>query len=163
MAEQKKVTLTQASYDKLVAEKNELETVKKKEIAEHIKEAKGYGDLSENAEYDAAKEEQAQNQARIQEINDTLANSVIIKEEDIREDIISIGVTVTVKDKKTKKNVKYDIVATNEVDPFSDPAKISTDSAIGDALVGRTTGDKVEITVPDGVLNYEIVKIEITN
>ena len=163
MAEQKKVTLTQASYDKLVAEKNELETVKKKEIAEHIKEAKGYGDLSENAEYDAAKEEQAQNQARIQEIADTLANAVIIKEEDIRDDSIMIGVTVTVKNKKTRKNQKYEIVATNEVDPFSEPPKISTDSAIGESLLGKTTGDVVEVTVPDGTLNFQIVKIEVTN
>ena len=153
------ILLTQEEYAKLEEEREYLISVRRKEVAENLKEAKSYGDLSENAEYDAAKNEQSELEARITKLDYTLQNATIIKEDEINEDRVNISLIVEVKDLDTKNKLTFKLVGATEVDPFSDPIKIGTDSPVGGQLLGKKVGDKVEIPVPDGVRHYEIKKI----
>ncbi|MCR5181885.1 MAG: transcription elongation factor GreA [Clostridia bacterium] len=155
-----KQTFTQEGYDKIVAELDELITVKRPEIAEKLKEARAFGDLSENAEYDAALDEQAETEERIQKLEEMVKNAEIINEDEISNDFVGVGLNVKVKNLVTKEVSTYSIVGTTEVDPFAEPfPKISNESLIGQHLIGKKKGDEVEVVVPDGTLRLKIMGI----
>ena len=155
-----KQTFTQEGYDKIVAELDELITVKRPEIAEKLKEARAFGDLSENAEYDAALDEQAETEDRIQKLEEMVKNAEIINEDEISNDFVGVGLNVKVKNLDTKQVSTYSIVGTTEVDPFAEPfPKISNESLIGAALIGKKKGDEVEVMVPDGTFRLKIMGI----
>ena len=153
------ILLTQEGYDKLEAEHDDLISVRRKEVSEKLKEARSYGDLSENAEYDAAKEEQAEVEERILKLEQMMRNARIVTEDDVEGDTVNVGLTVTVKETKKKTTAQFILVGANETDPFAEPSIISTDSEIGKNLLCRKVGDRVETIVPDGVLHYEVTKI----
>ena len=150
--------LTQEGYDKIVAEHEELVSVKRAEVAARIKEAISYGDISENAEYDSAKNEQAELEEKIHELEEILRKAKIVQDEDVRGDTVNIGLKVTVQDLDTGDIEVYSIVGATESDPFN--GKISTDSSVGKGLIGKNKNDTVAIEVPDGVINYKIMNIE---
>ena len=150
--------LTQEGYDKIVAEYDELVSVKRAEVAERIKEAISYGDISENAEYDSAKNEQAELEERIRQLEEMPRKAKIVQEEDVKGDKVNIGLKVTVKDIDTGDKEVFSIVGATESDPFN--GKISTESSVGKALIGKKKGETVAIEVPDGIINYKIMKIE---
>ena len=151
------IILTQEGYDKIAAEYEELKSVKRGEVAARIKEAISYGDISENAEYDAAKNEQAELEERILYLENMLRKAKIVQDEDVKGDTVGIGLTVEVKDQDTGETETYSIVGGTESDPFE--GKITTESAVGKALVGHKKGDVVQVEIPDGVITYKIVKI----
>ncbi len=157
MAEQGKI-LTKASHQKLVDELDELKVNKRKEIAAKIKEAREQGDLSENAEYDAAKDEQRDIEARIDELENILKNAQIIDSKKIDFDKIHMGCKVRVRDMGTRKELVYEIVSSTEVN--SREKKISYESPIGEALMNKEVGDVVEIQIPAGSLRYKVLNIE---
>lgn len=150
--------LTQEGYDKVVAEHEELVSVKRAEVAARIKEAISYGDISENAEYDSAKNEQAELEEKIHELEEILRKAKIVQDEDVKGDTVNIGLKVTVKDMDTGEKEVFSIVGATESDPFI--GKISTESSVGKALIGKKKNDVVAIEVPDGVINYKVMKIE---
>lgn len=150
--------VTQEGYDRIVAEHDELVSVKRAEVAERIKEAISYGDISENAEYDSAKNEQAELEERIHELEEMLRKAKIVSEEEMKGDKVNIGLKVTVKDIDTGDKEVFSIVGATESDPFS--GKISTESPVGKALIGKKKGETVAVEIPDGVINYKIMKIE---
>ena len=150
--------LTQEGYDKIVAEHEELVSVKRAEVAARIKEAISYGDISENAEYDSAKNEQAELEEKIHELEEILRKAKIVQDEDVKGDTVNIGLKVTVQDLDTGDIEVYSIVGATESDPFN--GKISTDSSVGKGLIGKKKIDTVAIEVPDGVINYKIMNIE---
>ncbi|MGN0705346.1 MAG: transcription elongation factor GreA [Lentihominibacter sp.] len=150
--------LTQEGYDKIVAEHEELVSVKRAEVAARIKEAISYGDISENAEYDSAKNEQAELEEKIHELEEILRKAKIVQDEDVKGDTVNIGLKVTVQDLDTGDIEVYSIVGATESDPFN--GKISTDSSVGKGLIGKKKNDTVAIEVPDGVINYKIMNIE---
>ncbi|MBP3815509.1 MAG: transcription elongation factor GreA [Firmicutes bacterium] len=151
--------MTQDSYNKLKRERDELIS-QRPEIAERLKEARAFGDLSENAEYDVAKEEQAKLEERILRLSERLRTAIIIKDEDLTLDHVSLGLTVKVKETRGKVTESYSIVDATEIDPFSDPIKVSVESSVGKALVGSKVGDKVEVVVPGGKpIRLEILEI----
>ena len=155
-----KFTFTQEGYDKIVAELDELITVKRPEIAEKLKEARAFGDPSENAEYDAVLDEQAETEDRIQKLEEMVKNAEIINEDEISNDFVGVGLNVKVKNLDTKQISTYAIVGTTEVDPFAEPyPKISNESLIGQHLIGKKKGDEVELLVPDGLLRLKIMGI----
>ncbi|MBQ6496835.1 MAG: transcription elongation factor GreA [Firmicutes bacterium] len=149
--------LTQEGYDKIVAEHENLVSVKRAEVAERIKEAISYGDISENAEYDSAKNEQAELEERIRYLEEMLRKAKIVQEDDVKGDVVNVGLKVTVKDLDTKEVEVFSIVGATESDPFN--GKISNESSVGKALIGHKKGDKVAVEVPDGIINYQITKI----
>ena len=150
--------LTQEGYDKIVAEQDELISVKRAEVAERIKEAISYGDISENAEYDSAKNEQADLEERIHALEEMLRKAKIVQDEDVKGDSVNIGLKVTVKDIDSGDKEVFFIVGATESDPFN--GKISTESSVGKALIGKKKGDTVSIEIPNGVVNYRVMKIE---
>lgn len=149
--------LTQEGYDKIVAEHEELVSVRRKEISEKLKEAISYGDLSENAEYDAAKNEQAELEERIFKLEDMMKKAKIINEAEMTNDFVGVGSKVLVKDIDSGDETEFTIVGSTEADPFS--FKISNESLVGQHLIGKKTGEIAEIIVPDGTLHYRIEKI----
>jgi len=153
----REVVLTAQGLKKLEDELELLKTVKRKEIAERIKQAIAFGDISENSEYDEAKNEQAQVEDRINRLETMLRKAIIIDEEDINTDVVSIGATVQVKDLEFDEVVEYMIVGSTEADPYE--LKISNESPVGKALLGSKVGDVVEVQIPDGITKYEILKI----
>ncbi len=157
MSEQKKVILTYEGVKKLEEELEFLKTVKRKEITEKIKVALGYGDLSENSEYDEAKNEQAFTEGRILQLENMLKNAVVVDESEISTDRVSIGSIVKVKDYEFDEEVEYVIVGSAEADPIN--YKISNESPVGAGLLGKKVGDVVEITVPEGVNKFEVLGI----
>lgn len=154
MAEQ--VLMTAEGLEKLKEELEERKTVKRKEIKEAIKVARGYGDLSENSEYDEAKDAQAQNELRIAEIEETLKHVVLI-EENSGNDGVSVGSKVKLYDVEFDEEVIYKIVGSTEADPAQ--FKISNESPVGSALLGHKVGDKVTAVTPMGALEFEIREI----
>ena len=134
-----------------------LKTVKRQEVAAEIKVALGYGDLSENSEYDEAKNKQAQMEIRIVEIEAMLKNAKVIDEAEISTDTVSLGCTVTVYDVEFDEEIEYSIVGSTEADPSN--GKISDESPVGNALLGHKMGEKVFVEAPMGRLEYEIVEI----
>ena len=157
----KQVILTQEGLEKLEQELEELKSVKRKEIAEKIKVALSFGDLSENSEYDEAKNEQAIMEARSADIEVTLKNVKVIDESELSNENIHIGskVEVRVNNPRTGKTdvYTYKIVGSNEADPLS--GNISDESAVGKALLGHGIGDKIEVEVPAGMMEYEVLAI----
>ncbi|MDD6042629.1 MAG: transcription elongation factor GreA [Eubacteriaceae bacterium] len=150
------ILLTQEGYDKLEEERDYLVSVRRKEVSERLKEAISYGDLSENAEYDAAKNEQAELEERIHKVETMLKNAKIINEDEISSDQVNVGLTVTVTDIDNNEEIKFVIVGSTETDPFAVPAKISNESLVGKGLLGKRLGEVAEIIVPDGTLHYRI-------
>ena len=156
MAE-KKVVLTYEGLKNMEAELENLKTVRRKDVAEKIKEARGQGDLSENAEYDAAKEEQAEIEARIVQLEKMLRNAEVIDEEGGTKDTISLGTTVTVLDVEFEEEMEYTIVGSAEADPMN--GRISNESPVGRALLGHKAGEIIEVEAPVGVIKLEIVEV----
>lgn len=157
MEENKEFLLTQEGYDKLEEELENLKVVKRKEVAERIKVAISFGDLSENAEYDEAKKEQAQVEERILKLENMVRKAVIIDESKIDLNVVTIGSIVKVKDLEFDEEVEYTIVGSTEADPYD--GKISNESPVGKALLGRAAKEVVEVQVPDGVAKFKILEI----
>ena len=153
----KEIIITEEGLKKLETELEYLKTVKRKEIAEKIKVALSFGDLSENSEYDSAKNDQGQVEARIAELEATLKHVRVLDESDITTETIRVGTKISIKNMSTKTVVEYQIVGSTEADPRN--KKISDESPVGKALVGHKKGDKVEVTVPDGVVKYQVMSI----
>jgi len=135
-----------------------LKTVREKEVAELIKEARSFGDLSENSEYDEAKNEQGKLYSRIAELEEILSNYVVIDEEEANGDYVRLGCTVTVLDKEFGEEETYKIVGSQEADPMN--GAISEDSPFGKALLGKIVGAEVTVDAPAGPVYYEVLKIE---
>ncbi|WP_027625361.1 transcription elongation factor GreA [Clostridium lundense] len=157
MSDSKKYVMTCEGVKKLEDELEYLRTVKRKEITEKIKVALSFGDLSENSEYDEAKNEQAFVEGRIIQLENMLKNATIIDETEIPADTINVGSTVRVKDYDFDEEVEFYIVGSAEADPIEN--KISNESPVGKALIGKKVGDTVEVAVPDGVSKYEILEV----
>lgn len=149
--------LTQEGYDKIVAEHEELVSVRRKEVSEKLKEARAFGDLSENAEYDAAKDEQAEVEERIFKLENMIKNAKIIDEETTTNEFVTVGSKVTVKNLDNNEKMVFTIVGTTEADPFN--GKISNESLVGQNLIGKKKNAKLEIIVPNGTLHYQITNI----
>ena len=154
---ERSIFLTIDGLKKLENELDELKTIKRKEVAERIKQALAFGDISENSEYDEAKNEQAQLEERIAKLEAMLRNDKIIDEEDITTDKVSIGSKVLVKDLEYDEEIEYTIVGVAESDPYE--GKISNESPVGSALLGNKSGDTVEVHVPDGIMEYKVINI----
>ena len=155
--EEKKNLLTYAGLKKLEDELHDLKVVKRKEVAGKIKEAREQGDLSENAEYDAAKDEQRDIEARIEEIEKILKNAEVVVEDEVDLDKINVGCKVKVHDYEFDEDMELKIVGSTEANSLE--GKISNESPVGKALLGRRTGDTVEVQVPDGTAKFEILEI----
>ncbi|HHV39132.1 MAG TPA: transcription elongation factor GreA [Tepidimicrobium sp.] len=151
------VFLTFEGLRKLETELEELKTIKRKEIAEKIKQALAFGDISENSEYDQAKNEQGQLEQRIAKLEKILRNAKLIDEEDVTTDVVSIGSKVVVKDLEYDEEMEYIIVGSAEADPYE--GKISNESPVGRALLGKKKEQIVEVHVPDGLIKYQILSI----
>lgn len=156
--EEKEVLLTQEGYDKLEKEVEYLRTEKRAEIAERIKVALGFGDLSENSEYDEAKNAQAENEIKIANLEAKLRYAKIIDESEIDTKTVQVGNTVKVKDLEFEEEEEYTIVGSTEVDLAQN--KISNESPIGAALLGAKKGEEIEIKVPAGIVKYKILSIK---
>ena len=157
MSEAKKFIMTYEGVKKLESELEYLKTVKRKEITEKIKVAIGYGDLSENSEYDEAKNEQAFVEGKIVQLENTLRNASVIDENDISSDVVGIGSRVTVYDYDFEEEVTYSIVGSTEADPMN--FKISNESPVGNALLGHKVDDEVVALVPNGMSKFKILEI----
>ncbi len=154
----KEVVLTLGGYEKLEEELEHLRTVKRKEVAERIKTAISFGDISENSEYDDAKNEQAFIEGRIITLEKMLRNATIVDENQTDNKVVSIGNQVLIKDLEYDEEIEYTIVGSAESDPTDQ--KISNESPVGEAIIGRKVGDVVEVKVPAGVIEYEILDIK---
>ena len=151
--------ITQEGLDKLHEELEYMTTVKRREVAERIKDAREFGDIMENAEYDDAKNEQALLEQRIAQLEERVRRATVIDEKHINTDVVSVGVRVHVKDQKSGDSKKFQIVGSAEADPAED--KLSNESPIGSALVGHKRGDVVSVEVPRGPKRkLKITKIE---
>jgi len=155
---EREVVLTEEGYNKLKVEIEHLQTVKVREVAERIKEAREFGDISENSEYDDAKNEQAQVAARIIMLEQQLRNARVVAPENVSTESVSIGARVTVKDLATKKNNEYAVVGSAEADPRAH--RLSSESPLGKALLGKKKGEKLLVTTPRGAMEYQVMKIE---
>ncbi len=153
-----KFPMTKAEYDMLMEELNRLKTVERKRVIEAIAEARAHGDLSENAEYEAAKDEQGLIEARIRDLEGKLANAEIIEPNKIQTDQIMFGATVTVIDGDTEEEKVYKIVGEYLYD--LDKGEIPYNSPIAQALIGHKEGDWVEVQTPQGIKELEIIKVE---
>ena len=158
MDEKKEVILTQEGYDKLEEELNFLRTEKRDEIADRIKVALGFGDLSENSEYDEAKTAQAENETRIVELEDKLRHAKIIDQKDINTETVQVGNIVRVLDMEFDEKIEYQIVGSTEVNLAEN--KISNESPLGAALLGAKRNNVVEVNAPGGVMKYKILSIK---
>lgn len=156
MAKEFKITSTRLK--ELEEELNYLKTTREKEVAEQIKEARSFGDLSENSEYDEAKNEQAKLYGRIAEVENILANAVVIEETDEPADHVGLGCKVRVLDMDLDEEEEYTIVGSQEADPMN--YCISDDSPFGRAMAGRHIGDIVEVEAPVGILKFRILSVE---
>ncbi|WP_232699105.1 transcription elongation factor GreA [Brevibacillus daliensis] len=154
---EKEVILTPEGLAKLENELEELKTVKRKEVAARIKEAISFGDISENSEYEEAKNEQAFIEGRILTLEKMLRNARIITNKDVDTGVVNVGATVRLKDLEFGDVVEYTIVGSAESDPMNN--KISNESPVGQALLGKAKGSTVDVNVPAGVIQYEILDI----
>ena len=158
MAEAKKVVMTYDGPKKMEQELENLKTVRRKEVAEKIKEARGQGDLSENAEYDAAKEEQGEIESRIVQLENLLRNAEVIDEDVLKMDVVNLGSKVTVLDVEFDEEMEYTIVGSTEADPMN--GGISNESPLGMALLGQKVGATVMADTPDGEVAFKILNIQ---
>lgn len=155
MAETKKNILTYEGLKALEDELHELKVNRRREVAQKIKEAREQGDLSENAEYDAAKEEQRDIELRIEEIDKILKNAEVVDDNDGDSSVINVGCTVTIKDLEFNEEMEYKIVGSTEADSLK--GKISNESPVGKALIGAQKGETVEVETAAGIIKYEIL------
>ena len=153
----KEVILTPEGYKKLQEEIEYLSVDKRREIADRIREAREFGDIAENAEYDDAKNEQALLEHRIALLEERLRNARVIAADEIQSDVVSIGTTVKLKDMDANQTVEYTIVGSAEANPAEH--KLSNESPVGKAIIGHKKGDTVEVTAPRGSLKYKILEI----
>ena len=157
--EAKKNILTYAGLKKLEDELHDLKVVKRKEVAGKIKEAREQGDLSENAEYDAAKDEQRDIEARIEEIEKILKNAEVVVEDEVDDGVISVGCKVKVLDMEYDEEMDFQLVGSTEANSLQ--GKISNESPVGKALIGAKQGQVVDVELADGeVMQYKVLKIE---
>ena len=157
MAAAKQIILTSEGLEKLELELEDLKTVKRRECAEKIKQALSFGDLSENSEYDEAKNEQAQIESRIVQIEEMLQNVKIIDSDEVSTDTVTLGSNVKVFDEDFDEEVTYTIVGSTEADPGL--YKISDESPVGAALLGSKVGETVEVEVPQGIIKLKVLEI----
>lgn len=153
----KEIFLTYEGLRKLEEELEQLKGEKRKEIAERIRQALAFGDISENSEYDEAKNEQAQNEVRIVQLENMLKYAIVIDEDEVDTDAVRLGTRVKIYDMEFEEEVDYHIVGSTEADPASQ--KISNDSPVGRALIGKKAGDIVEVEVPDGTIKLKVLEI----
>lgn len=158
MATEKVFPMTQAGKEKLVQELEYLKSVKRKEVVERIKIARSFGDLSENSEYDSAKEEQAFVEGRITTLENMIRNAKIIAESEMAGDSVALGSSVTFIELPDGEEETYSIVGSAEADPFE--GKISNDSPIAKSLLGKKVGDQVTVQTPGGEMSVRIVSIK---
>lgn len=161
MSETKKNILTSEGLKKYEDELHELKVNKRQEVAQKIKEAREQGDLSENAEYDAAKDEQRDIEARIEELEKILKNVEVVDEDEIDLNKISIGCQVRILDMEYNEELEYKIVGSTEANSLK--GKISNESPVGAALIGKTVGDTVSVETQVGVLSYKVLEIQRSN
>ena len=159
--EAKKNILTFAGLKTLEDELFDLKVVKRKEVAQKIKEAREQGDLSENAEYDAAKDEQRDIETRIEEIEKILKNAEVVDEDEVALDVVSIGCSVRLYDIDMEEEIEYQIVGSTEADSLN--FKISNESPVGSALIGRKVGETIEVETQIGELLFRILEIQRAN
>lgn len=153
----KEYKLSAERLEDLKKELTYLKTVREKEVADQIKEARSFGDLSENSEYDEAKNEQGKLYSRIAEIEEILSNYVVIEESEEAHDTVRIGSTITVLDKEFGEKETYQVVGSQEADPMN--GRISEESPFGKALLGKAIGEDVVVDAPAGTIHYQIVEI----
>ena len=161
MAENIKQMYTKQGYQDLVDELKYLKLTRREEIKEQIAVARGFGDLSENAEYDEARNEQAKVEARIQELEALIENAEIIDESNMDVRAISLGSLVKLFDEDFEEEITYSIVGSNQADPLEQ--KISDQSPIGRALMGKKAGDRVTVTAPAGELHFKVLEVARAN
>lgn len=149
--------LTQAGYEKLMKELDYLKNVRRKELSKEIEKARAYGDLSENAEYDAAKDAQSSNEKKVAELEFKLSRARILENEKITNDEVLIGATVSLKDLDTAEELEYTLVSEEEAD-YSQ-GKISVSSPVGKGLLNHKVNEDVEIKIPAGILKYKVLRI----
>ena len=154
---EKKVVLTYDGLKKMEEELENLKTVRRKDVAEKIKEARGQGDLSENAEYDAAKEEQAEIEARIVVLEKMLRNAEVIDDDEVSSEVISVGSKVKLFDMEFDEEIEYIIVGSAEADPMN--GKISNESPVGLGLLGHKVGEVVTVEAPAGSVEFKVLEI----
>ena len=159
--EEKKNILTYEGLKKYEDELHDLKVVKRKEVAQKIKEAREQGDLSENAEYDAAKDEQRDIEARIEDLEKILKNAEVVVEDEVDLDTINIGCRVLIKDMELKEEMSFKIVGSTEANSLK--GRISNESPLGKALMGAKTGDTVKSDTPVGIIKYKVLSIERSN
>jgi transcription elongation factor GreA len=156
----KDVILTPEGLEKLKDELEQLTTVKRREVAERIKDAREYGDISENSEYDDAKNEQAMLESRIASLEEKLRSASVIDASELDSDVVRVGSQVSVKDEGSGKSLKYTIVGSTEANPSEN--RLSNESPVGKALLGRKKGDSVKVTLPNGKnRELKITKIDV--
>ena len=155
---EKEFRMSQARFDELTEELNYLKTTRSDEVAEQIKIARGFGDLSENSEYDEAKNEQGKLYSRIAELENIIQYAVIVDESNAPSNVVTIGCTVIVTDANGKELRPYKIVGSQEADPMH--GAMSEESPFGKALMGAKVGDIVKVEAPVGVINYKVERIE---
>ena len=155
--ENQKIQFTVEGMKRLQDELEERKTVISGQIAEQLKEARAQGDLSENSEYDEAKDAQAKNEARIMEIEEILKKAEVIDDSEISKTKISLGSKVTLRDEETKEEIQYELVNATDADIFSN--RISQDSPVGKAIIGKKKGQVIEVQTVAGVFKYKIIKI----
>lgn len=151
------ILLTKEGYEEVVAEHENLVAVRRKEVAEKLKEAIAQGDLSENADYDAAKNEQAELEERIYKLENMIRKAKIIDDSELAGDQVTVGLTVKVLDIDEDEEDEFTIVGSTEADPFE--GKISNESLVGAALIGTKVGDEISVEVPDGIVSYRVLEI----
>jgi transcription elongation factor GreA len=154
----KEVILTPEGYKKLQEEIELLSTVRRREVAERIRIAREFGDIAENAEYDAAKNDQAHLEARIAMLEERLTTARVVTKKEIRSGEVSVGTKVRLKDMGSNKTVEYHVVGSAEANPAE--MKVSNESPVGKAIMGRKKGDVVEVAAPRGALKFKIMEVK---
>ena len=153
----KEYKLSAERFQALKDELNYLKTVREREVADQIKEARSFGDLSENSEYDEAKNEQGKLYSRIAEVEDILANCVVIEEQDHDPNTVRLGSRIKVRNLEFEEDSEYEIVGSQEADPMN--GRISEDSPFGKALLGKAVGDDVIVEAPAGIIRYKVLEL----
>jgi transcription elongation factor GreA len=154
----KEVILTAEGYEKLKREIEELSTTKRREVAERIRIAREFGDIAENAEYDDAKNEQMLLEHRIATLEERMRDARVISKKDIAKDVVSVGSKVKLRDVTAKETIEYHIVGSAEANPAEN--KLSNESPVGKAIIGKKKGETVEVTAPRGKMKFKIMEIK---
>ena len=152
------VILTPTGYEKLKAQIEELETVERRRVADRIREAREFGDISENSEYDDAKNEQAMVEQKIAQLEERLTRARLIEKKDVPKGVVAVGTRVRLKDMDANETIEYVIVGSAEANPREQ--KLSNESPVGRAIIGRKKGETVEVAAPRGSLKYKIVDVK---